>query len=200
MNQPQATQNREAYQNYLANALAALTNAGLNHLTPEVEAWVEAHFARGTAVDQLQNAWNDFENVGLVQKVKAASRMEYVKDELTRKLERATERKAELAAKLKASDLDNIADLAAENIEALLKVTTQVRMFGRFMKAIQTREQANEAPTDTFAQLSGHAYREAALGASHQSIGSSWGSNEAKRAELAAAGEIALLFVDVSRI
>jgi len=131
---------------------------------------------------------------------KAVERMDYIKEELQRKLDTATQKCNELATLLKAADLDKVAEMAANTVENLVKYTTRVRIYGRYVKAIAKREADGEAPAMTFQQLSMHSFREVAVGAAHQSRGSSWQSNVTKEAELAAAGEVAALFVEIARV
>lgn len=131
---------------------------------------------------------------------KAVERMDYIKEELQRKLESATRNCNDLATLLKAADVTKIAELAADNVEKLVKFTVQARVYGRYAKAIAKREADGEAPAMTFQQLSMHAFREVSVGAAHQPRGSSWQSNVTNEAELAAAGEVAALFVEITRV
>lgn len=196
MTQAHAAMILEAYRPL---AIEVLAKAGIQILALAAEEWLHTQWEIGTSIDKLPEAWAAPDNTALAQEIKALQRMEYVTDELRRKLARATERRDELAAKLKASDLEKVVDLAADNVEHLINCSTQIRVYSKYMKAIAARESVGLTGAD-YTQLSMYAYREVAVGASHQTRSSSWQSNVTKEAELAAAGEVASLFVDLARL
>lgn len=90
------------------------------------------------------------------------------------------------------------AEVAADNIEALLNHTTRARRFAHYLDAIRMNRESGTSDEGIFQHLDAHVSRELMSAAGYLSSQStSWAVNAERAANLTALSDIARLFLDI---
>jgi hypothetical protein len=93
------------------------------------------------------------------------------------------------------------AEVAAANVEPLVKLTTRAWVFARYQDAIRMNREGGTPDERAFTHLEQHVVSALASAASGQSSQSTaWADNVRRMAELTALGDVARLFQDMRKV